>query len=433
MMSSAATELNDDTFGLLDLGMDPAQLNDLSREPTTPLRLADLYKYGTGTDRDQRMRNAQFLHRELQIRCAHRAYDLLTLPQGLSDAKPIRQVAAIYLGYIKDLQENLKSPTTQEEEDTFTDYCASLILDQTTVPLAIAEGIQVWSEDHDDIDAERLQQMEDALYRFFTARVGLRFLAIHHALSSTRPSTLHLRKVVSFFNDENDLGSGGCIQHDLNMVKEVRRVVELVKEQTLDYYGICPEIDVLDCINDDSPFTYVPFHVHYMVSELLKNSCRATVQKYLRRQMKGERGELSPIRIVLVKGDEDVTIKVADRGGGIPRSVMSKIWKFSHSTAAESEKESDFGTNDQDTGSRLRGFGLPLARIYARYFGGQLTLKSMEGYGLDAYLHLPRLGDACENLPTRVRKSAGEADSTPRQRVSARQYSTLAHRTLQRS
>ena len=64
------------------------------------------------------------------------------------------------------------------------------------------------------------------------------------------------------------------------------------------------------------------------------------------------------------------------------------------------------------TGSTARGFGLPLARIYARYFGGELTLKSMEGYGVDAYLYLPMLGQACENLPERVRRSPGNLDSS---------------------
>ena len=58
-----------------------------------------------------------------------------------------------------------------------------------------------------------------------------------------------------------------------------------------------------------------------------------------------------------------------------------------------------------------RGFGLPLARIYARYFGGDLTLKSMEGHGVDCYLHVPVLGDACENLPEAVALSPGNMSS----------------------
>ena len=47
----------------------------------------------------------------------------------------------------------------------------------------------------------------------------------------------------------------------------------------------------------------------------------------------------------------------------------------------------------------------------------------MEGYGLDAYLHLPRLGVACENLPSLVRHSPGGRDSTPGRNV--RNFTTM--------
>ena len=45
------------------------------------------------------------------------------------------------------------------------------------------------------------------------------------------------------------------------------------------------------------------------------------------------------------------------------------------------------------------GYGLPVTRLYARYFGGDLQVMSMEGYGTDAYLHLNKLGDSEEFLP----------------------------------
>lgn len=34
------------------------------------------------------------------------------------------------------------------------------------------------------------------------------------------------------------------------------------------------------------------------------------------------------------------------------------------------------------------------SRLYARYFGGELRLVNMPGYGVDAYLTLARLGDS---------------------------------------
>jgi hypothetical protein len=143
------------------------------------------------------------------------------------------------------------------------------------------------------------------------------------------------------------------------------------------------------------------------------------------------KASMTPVRVVIVKGAAEVTIKVSDEGGGIPRSTMARIFKFTHSTSRqEYEGNTDFATVEAGI-KHMRGFGLPLARIYARYFGGELTLKSMEGYGLDAYLYLPRLGDACENLPRRVIASPGEQVSLPSVRASkaggaSRAFSSLA-------
>ena len=95
---------------------------------------------------------------------------------------------------------------------------------------------------------------------------------------------------------------------------------------------------------------------------------------------------------------KQVVIKVSDEGGGIRRSHMPRIWSYLYTTADPSILDQMLGSNeprDFDTSSPLAGlgYGLPISRNYARYFGGDLSIMSMEGYGTDSFIYLPRLGD----------------------------------------
>ena len=41
--------------------------------------------------------------------------------------------------------------------------------------------------------------------------------------------------------------------------------------------------------------------------------------------------------------------------------------------------------------TRVGGHGLPLARVYATLFNGDLQLRSMEGHGTDAYVYISKI------------------------------------------
>lgn len=168
-----------------------------------------------------------------------------------------------------------------------------------------------------------------------------------------------------------------------------------------DYFGLYegPEVDLIfPAGKDDSEFMYVPSHLHHMLFELLKNSLRAVVERYGVEPDDGE-GDWPHVKVIVAEGEQDITIKISDEGGGIPRSGMPMVWTYMYTTASTPMLEDNYNKNDFKAPMAGFGYGLPISRCYARYFGGDLKLISMEGYGTDAYLHLSRLsehGEPCE-------------------------------------
>ena len=121
-----------------------------------------------------------------------------------------------------------------------------------------------------------------------------------------------------------------------------------------------------------------------------------------------------PIKVLVCKGKEDVTIRISDRGGGIPRSLRNNIFEYLYTTAPTpilsslediEDASSLLGGGGGVSGMSSAplaglGYGLPLSRLYARYFAGDLQIYSSEGWGTDAVIYLHALAEeAKERLP----------------------------------
>jgi pyruvate dehydrogenase kinase 2/3/4 len=159
-------------------------------------------------------------------------------------------------------------------------------------------------------------------------------------------------------------------------------------------YGRSPEIDIR-MPSGGVTIAYIPAHLHHILFELFKNALRAVTERHHSAQT------LPPIRVTAVRGSvESVTIKVADQGGGIPRSMLPLLFSYMYTTASKNpDNPTEFGPERAPLSGL--GYGLPIARLYARYFGGDVQLMSIEGLGSDAFVFLKaEAGDARELLHT---------------------------------
>ncbi|XP_047338741.1 pyruvate dehydrogenase (acetyl-transferring) kinase, mitochondrial-like isoform X2 [Impatiens glandulifera] len=317
-----------------------------------------MMEFGSKPTEKNLLISAQFLHKELPIRIARRGVELESLPYGLSDKPAILKVRDWYLESFRDLRSfpDIKDTNSVLE---FTKMIQMIKVRHNNVVPMMALGVQQLKKGLDrKVDYEDLDEIHEFLDRFYMSRIGIRMLIGQH---------------VALHDDPNPAPNCvGIIDTKMSPLEVARIASEDARFICLREYGSAPDVNIYG--DPNFTFPYVSAHLQLMVFELVKNSLRAVQER-------------------VIDSDE-----VSDEGGGIRRSGLPKLFTFLYSTATNPlEEDSDLG-NVRMTMAGY-GYGLPISRLYARYFGGDLQVISMEGYGTDAYLHLSRLGDSQEPLP----------------------------------
>ncbi|XP_063048411.1 pyruvate dehydrogenase (acetyl-transferring) kinase isozyme 4, mitochondrial-like, partial [Engraulis encrasicolus] len=159
------------------------------------------------------------------------------------------------------------------------------------------------------------------------------------------------------------------------------------------YYLTSPEMEIKQVNSKaaDQPLhiVYVPSHLYHMLFELFKNAMRATVETH------EDSITMPPIKVRVSLGHEDLTIKMSDKGGGVPLRKIERLFSYMYSTAPSPVQD-----NARNAPLAGFGYGLPISRLYAKYFQGDLQLYSMEGYGTSAVIYLKALSsESVERLP----------------------------------
>ncbi|KAI4152292.1 MAG: hypothetical protein LQ340_002986 [Diploschistes diacapsis] len=204
--------------------------------------------------------------------------------------------------------------------------------------------------------------IQNFLDRFYMSRIGIRMLIGQHiALTDQK---LH--------GEPNYVG---IICTKTNVHELAQEAIENARFVCEDHYGLFDAPKVQLVCKPDLNFMYVPGHLSHMLFETLKNSLRAVVEAHGQ-----DKDEFPVTKIIVAEGKEDITIKVSDEGGGIPRSVIPLVWTYMYTTVDQTPNlDPDFNKSDFKAPMAGFGYGLPISRLYARYFGGDLKLISMEG------------------------------------------------------
>eukprot|EP00658_Telonema_sp_P-2_P025110 TRINITY_DN20111_c0_g1_i4.p1 TRINITY_DN20111_c0_g1~~TRINITY_DN20111_c0_g1_i4.p1 ORF type:complete len:346 (+),score=96.65 TRINITY_DN20111_c0_g1_i4:192-1229(+) len=332
------------------------------RKPV-PVTLRELYQFGDNPSPKTLTLIAQFLQKELPVRFAQRLRDLKRLPFGLAETPSMQEVRKCYVTSFKALDEH-PAVITEEDEHSFSQMIAHIKGNHKQIQHHIHNSVQelilASKENRDNLDLSRV------LDSFYMSRLSIRMLTGQYMALQ-----------------ELDDGMIGMIEVQCSPSQRAHKAADKAAKLCKLHYGRAPEVEVVG--NKEIGFSYIPSHLEYIFVELLKNSMRAVCEHHR------DAHQLPPITVAIAEGDDDVSIRVSDRGGGIARDGMKRIWTYAYTTA-----------NTEDvTPDSIAGFGdgLPTARLYARYFGGDLKVMSMQGFGTDAFLHIHRLGNVDEQLP----------------------------------
>ncbi|KAK5898449.1 hypothetical protein CgunFtcFv8_015866 [Champsocephalus gunnari] len=344
-----------------------------SRFSPSPLSIKQFLDFGR--DNACEKTSYMFLRKELPVRLANTMRETNLLPDPLLGMPSVRLVQKWYMqSFVELLEYENRKPEDPQALNDFLDLLIEIRNRHNDVVPTMAAGVIEYKEKFgfDPFISSNIQYFLD---RFYTNRISFRMLINQHTL--------------------------------LFVVTDAYDTARMLCEK---YYLAAPKLKIeeFNMKAPDKPIqaVYVPSHLFHMLFELFKNSMRATVELH-EDNVEG----LPPVKAKVTLGKEDLSVRISDRGGGVPLRKIDRLFNYMYSTAPTPSLEP--GTVP------LAGFGygLPISRLYARYFQGDLKLYSMDGVGTDAVIYLKALSsESFERLPVfnksalRHYKTSPEAD-----------------------
>jgi len=352
------------------------RIQRLAGRTIQPVTIQQLLLRSAVVSDEQHLAHAKWLREELSIRLAHRLEDFFRLHFVVICNSRFHEVFRLFLHAFDSLVESEEVRDTKDVPE-FANLLQSLVRGHDNIIQMMQEGygeLQTLLDDMVDLDV--------FLNQTFFTRIGNRILAENFL-------SVHEARI-----NGNAKHCTGVVNPDCAPAEIVRNLGSSLRLICDDLYGLSPRIALEGQL--DTELSFIPDHLSFMLQEIMKNAMRATVESHLD-SVQG----VPPVTVEIMKGSFDVTIKVSDAGGGMKAKQLERIWKYGYTsvdnygTREESSNLSALCGQDKKSFRQMAGygFGLPLSRVYARYFGGDIHVQSMHGYGTDVYLNINHLGN----------------------------------------
>ncbi|SMN21922.1 similar to Saccharomyces cerevisiae YIL042C PKP1 Mitochondrial protein kinase [Maudiozyma saulgeensis] len=237
-------------------------------------------------------------------------------------------------------------------------------------------------------------------------RITMKLLATHYVELMSQQER---RPQARINNLQNKIG---IVQQNVPLAPFIKRIYEFVNDLCLLKYDHQP-INLNFTHGQDIKFSCIPIILEYLMTEILKNSMRATIESSAKNGTDPRDIEVS----IFEAGPSKVLIRVRDYGGGIPEAIERKIFDYSYTSTTDSTM-TECSTENKDIddihcsvaedqmlpGQTVHniagmGFGLPLCKTYLDLFGGKIDIQSLAGRGTDVYITLTGPTEKILNSP----------------------------------
>ena len=334
----------------------------------TPLKLNLIYKYSNSNSHSDLLKQAKFMRNEIPIRLARMSVKLYELPYGLSNNRYISDVINLYNSSFGQIM-NSPVPTNLYDCKIIANTLYDIKERHSNVHINVSKGVQEWVGLHTDL--KNKLDINYFLDNFYMSRIGIRTL---------------IGQYISSFN--NDLGIiQKCCPRDIikTSIVQSRNICDME-------YGISPYININGC--EEFTFNYIPSHLYYITFELLKNAMKSTIDHNI--------DDMKDINIYISEGSTDLIIKISDFGGGFSRDNLDNVFSYSYTTTKTKIENDIFPIHHSyDENKPILsglGYGVPLSKLYCRYFHGDLQIIPYEGIGTDVLIFINKLGNKNENI-----------------------------------